>query len=60
MKYIISMQFVPGLDQIWVNRINPEDQIHLFNTVEEAEVKLTELQSQNATERQYKIEVVEE
>jgi hypothetical protein len=54
------MQFVPGLDQIWVNRINPEDQIHLFNTVEEAEVKLTELQSQDATERQYKIEVVEE
>ena len=60
MKYTITMQFVPGLDQIWVNKINPEDQLHSFNTIEEAEVKLAELQNQDTTERQYKIEVVEE
>jgi hypothetical protein len=54
MKYIVLMQFIPGLDQIWVARLQPTDPIYEFDTLEECEAKAAELQAADTTGRQYK------
>jgi hypothetical protein len=54
MNYIVLMQFIPGLDQIWVARLTPEDPIYTFETLEECEAKAAELQAQDETGRLYK------
>jgi hypothetical protein len=54
MKYIVLEQFVPGLDQIWVARLTPEDPIYEFDTLEATEAKAAELQAADTTGRQYK------
>jgi len=48
------MQFIPGLDQIWVARLTPEDPIYEFDTLEATETKAAELQAADTTGRQYK------
>lgn len=48
------MQFIPGLDQIWVARLQPTDPIYTFDTLEECEVKAAELQAADTTGRKYK------
>jgi len=48
------MQFIPGLDQIWVARLTPEDPIYEFDTLEECEAKAAELQAADTTGRKYK------
>jgi hypothetical protein len=54
MNYIVLMQFIPGLDQIWVARLQPTDPIYTFDTLEECEAKAAELQAADETGRQYK------
>ena len=54
MQYIVLMEFIPGLTQIWVARLQPEDPIYIFDTLEECEAKAAELQSQDETGRLYK------
>lgn len=41
--YIILKQFFPG-SQIWVEKLNPEDPIYSYKTLEEAEIALPEVQ----------------
>ena len=53
------MEFIPGLDQIWVARLNPEDPIYEFDTLEETEAKAAELESQDETGRKYKASEVD-
>ena len=53
------MEFVPGVSQIWVARLTPEDPIYEFDTLEETEAKAAELQSQDETGRQYKASEVD-
>jgi len=53
------MQFVPGLDQIWVARLTPEDPIYEFDTLEECEAKAAELQAADETGRKYKASEVD-
>lgn len=48
------MQFIPGIDQIWVERLNPSDPVYIYDTEAEAEVKKTELQEADPT-RGFKI-----
>jgi hypothetical protein len=60
MKYIVLMQFIPGLDQIWVARLTPEDPIYTYPTLEEAEAKAAELQAADETGRLYKAEEYDE
>jgi len=48
------MEFVPGVSQIWVARLTPEDPIYEFDTLEETEAKAAELQAADETGRQYK------
>jgi hypothetical protein len=54
MNYTIQQQFLPLNDQIWVVKLNQEDEDYLFDTLEEAEAKATELQESDPTGRKYK------
>lgn len=58
MKYKIIMQFIPGLNQIWVSRLKPEDPEYIYDTEQEAIDKAVELQAIDPTGRMYKTEVV--
>ena len=55
MIYQVQMQFIPGLDQIWVAQLTPEDPIYQYDNVEEAINKANELQSADSTGRQYRV-----
>jgi hypothetical protein len=59
MQYIVLMEFIPGLSQIWVARLQPEDPIYTFDTLEACEAKAAELQSQDETGRLYKASEVD-
>jgi hypothetical protein len=52
------MQFIPGLDDIWVAQLTASDPIYDFNDLEEAELKAGELQAEDPTGRLYKVEQV--
>jgi hypothetical protein len=54
MQYIVLMQFIPGLDQIWVARLQPEDPIYVFDNLEECEAKAAELEAADETGRKYR------
>lgn len=54
MNYIVLMEFIPGNPQIWVARLNPDDPIYTFETLEEAEAKAAELQAADPSGRAYK------
>ena len=59
MNYIVLMQFIPGLDQIWVARLTPEDPIYIYDNLEECEAKAAELQAADETGRKYKASEVD-
>ena len=52
--YIVLMQFIPGLDQIWVAKLNESDPEYIYNTEQETIDKAAELQAADPTGRQYK------
>lgn len=54
-QFIVLCEFVPGLQQIWVARLTPEDPIYVYPTQEEAQAKADELQAADPTGRQYKV-----
>lgn len=56
MKYIVLMQFIPGLDQIWVARLKGNDPIYEFDNYDECASKAAELQAADSTGRKYKAE----
>jgi len=55
MIYQVQMQFIPGNDQIWVAKLNPDDPVYDYDNFEEAQVKATELQDADPTGRQYRV-----
>jgi hypothetical protein len=55
MIYQIQMQFIPGLDQIWVIQLTPDSPIYEYDNEEEAINKANELQSLDNTGRQYRV-----
>lgn len=58
MRYRVIMQFIPGLDQIWVSRLNPDDPEYIYDVEQEAIDKAAELEAADPTERKYKTEEV--
>jgi hypothetical protein len=54
MKYIVLMEFLAGVPNIWVARLNPEDPIYEYDTLVECEAKAAELQAADETGRLYK------
>jgi hypothetical protein len=59
-QFIVLCEFVPGLTQIWVARLTPEDPIYTYPTQEEAQAKADELQAADPTGRLYKVEEYDE
>ena len=55
MIYQVQMQFIPGNDQIWVAKLNPDDPIYEYDNYAEAAAKADELQAQDPTGRQYRV-----
>jgi hypothetical protein len=65
MAYRIQKQFVPvdtnngdpdwAKRQIWVAKLNAEDTVDEFDTMEEAEAKKLELETADPSERVYRI-----
>ncbi len=58
MKYRVIMQFIPGIDQIWVSKLSPEDPEYYYDTEQEAVNKAAELEAADPTGRKYKTEEV--
>ena len=58
MVYRVFMQFIPGLDDIWVAQLEPNDPIYDYDNLEEAELKAQELQDADPTGRLYKAEQI--
>lgn len=56
--YIVLMQYIPGNDQIWAAKLNPDDPEYIYNTEAEAQAKADELQAQDPTGRLYKVSLV--
>ena len=54
--YKVLMQFIPGLDQIWVSRLTLEDTEYIYDIEQEAIDKASELQDADPTGRKYKVE----
>ena len=52
--YIVLMQFIPGIDSMWVARLNPDDPEYIYDNEQEAIDKAAELQAADSTGRQYK------
>ena len=53
--YQVEMQFIPGNNQIWVARLNPNDPVYQYDNEPEAQAKAQELQSQDSTGRLYRV-----
>jgi len=53
--YQIQQQFIPGNPQIWVARLAEGDEDFIFDTEEEANTKLAELQAADTDGREFKI-----
>ena len=58
MIYQVQMQFIPGLDQIWVAQLTPESPIYEYINEEEAAAKANELQAADETGGQYRVELL--
>lgn len=52
------MQYIPGLDQIWVSRLAPEDPEYIYDVEQEAIDKAAELEAADPTGRKYKTETI--
>lgn len=55
MTYQVQMQYIVGLDQIWVAQLTPEDPIYNYDNEPEAQAKATELQDADPTGRKYRV-----
>ncbi len=55
MTYIVQMQFIPGNDQIWVEKLNPTDPVYQYDNEAEADAKAAELQAADSTGRKYRV-----
>lgn len=54
MKYQILKQYTPGIDTIYVGSIGSEDQLEIFDTLQQAEDRKNQLEILNP-DRRFKI-----
>jgi hypothetical protein len=50
----VTMQFIPGNDQIWVSKLDPNDPEYVYPTEQEAIDKAMQLQAADSSGRIYK------
>jgi hypothetical protein len=55
MQYIVLMEFLPGVPNIWVARLNEGDPDYIYDTEEEAQAQATIMQEADETGRKYKV-----
>jgi hypothetical protein len=55
MIYQVQMQFIPGNDQIWVAKLNPDDPLYEYDNYADAQTQATSLQDNDPTGRQYRV-----
>lgn len=53
--YQIQMQYMPGIDSIWVAKLEVDHEIYQFETEEEALAKANELQNADSQGRGYRV-----
>jgi hypothetical protein len=53
--YIVLKQFIPGNDQIWVAKLDPNDPEYIYPTEQEAINQALILQNEDISGRQYKV-----
>lgn len=53
--YQVQMQYMPGIESIWVAKLEVEHEIHQFETEEEALSKVEELQNLDTEGRRYRV-----
>ena len=53
--YIVLKQFIPGNNQIWVAKLDPEDLEYIYPTEDEAINQALVLQNNDSSGRQYKV-----
>jgi hypothetical protein len=58
MIFEVQMQFIPGSDQIWVARLNPDDPIYQYDNEIEAQAKADELQAGDSNGRKYRVQQI--
>lgn len=51
----ILIQYIPGLDQIWVEKLNESDTIYIYEVEQDAIDKANELRSIDSSGRDYKV-----
>ena len=51
----ILVQYIPGVDQIWVEKLNENDAIYLYEVEQDALDKANELKSIDDSGRDYKV-----
>jgi hypothetical protein len=56
--YIIEMQFVPNNDVAWVMKLNEQDLVRTFETIEDAESTAKELELNDNTGRKYRVKEI--
>ena len=52
--YKVIMQFIPGNDQIWVSKLNPNDPEYIYPTEQKAIDQAATLQAADSSGRIYK------
>jgi hypothetical protein len=58
MTFQVQMEFMPGVSQIWVAQLTPEDPIYDYDNEAEAQAKADELQAADPTGRKYRVEQI--
>jgi hypothetical protein len=58
MIYEVQMEFIPGVDSIWVARLTPTDPIYEYDNESECQAKADELQAQDPTGRKYRATLI--
>lgn len=56
--YQVHKQYIPGLDQIWVLKLNEQDDVYVFDVYEEALSKANELELADSSGRKYRVVTV--
>jgi len=54
----VQMEFIPGIDSIWVAHLNPTDPIYEYDNKPKCQAKADELQAQDPTGRKYRATLI--
>jgi len=56
----VQYQYIPGLNQIWVAQLTPDDPIYTYDNENDAWTQAINMQNTDSTGRQYRVVQVNE